>query len=283
MAGRTPVATSWSWYRRILVSLAALVLVAGCASRPETTAEPNTSEGLGLYGEAQDDGDPLETVNRFTFAFNLTLDVFIFKPAAATYRFLVPGEARDSVRNALRNLRSPVVLLNDVFQGEWDRAETTTMRFLINSTIGVLGLFDVAEGMGYPYHDEDFGQTLAVHGAGEGAYLVLPIFGPSSIRDGVGLAVDTFLDPFTYVADIYDAQNASIARTAVYGIDRRSRNIETLEDLQRDAIDFYARIRSLYRQTRANDIRNGAPEETPTPGLYSFDIPADDKNPDSDQ
>jgi phospholipid-binding lipoprotein MlaA len=269
--------SNWLWLRRILICLAALVLVAGCASQPDTAPGGPSSEESELFEEDIDDNDPLETINRFTFAFNLTLDVFIFKPAAATYRFLLPQVVRDSVRNVLRNVRTPVVLANDLFQGEMERAEHTAMRFLINSTIGVLGLFDVAEDMGYPYHDEDFGQTMAVHGAGEGAYLVLPLFGPSSIRDGIGLGVDTLLDPLTYILPIYDAEEVGIARTAVNGIDTRSRFIDTLDDLQRDAIDFYARIRSLYRQTRQNDIRNGEPQEIPTPGLYSFDFNIDDE------
>ena len=159
---------------------------------------------------------------------------------------------------------------------ELDRAEDTVVRFLVNSTVGVLGLFDVATDWGYPYHDEDFGQTLGVHGVGEGFYIVIPIFGPSSARDGIGTLVDTFLDPLTYVASNNDAEEYLILRTAVAGIDLRSRNIESLDDLKRDSIDFYARIRSLYRQRRANEIKNGEVEgDTPTPGLFSFDFESD--------
>jgi len=252
--------------------LVVLITVAACASRENdapVTAVPG--ETTDAYAIEDDDNDPLEIVNRFIFAFDMTLDVFIFKPAAATYRFLLPGVVRDSVRSVIRNLRSPVVVANDLFQGEMDRAETTTMRFLINSTVGVLGIIDVAEGWGYPYHDEDFGQTLAVHGAGEGFYLVLPIFGPSSVRDGAGLVVDIFLDPLTYVGQAYDVQTELLAPTVVGGIDKRSRNIETIENLQKDSIDFYARIRSLYRQTRANDIRNGASDDAQA-GIYSGEL-----------
>lgn len=267
---------------RLAAVLAVLLIVAGCASRPKAPDQAAEAQGTGAGEDIEelfvieDENDPLEIPNRFIFAFNMTLDVFIFKPAAATYRFLLPVQVRDSLRNFLRNLRTPVVLLNDLFQGEFERAETTTVRFALNSTAGVFGLFDVAADWGYPYHDEDFGQTLAVHGVGEGFYLVLPLFGPSSARDGVGIVVDTFLDPLTYVADQYDVQTQFLARPLVDGIDKRSRNIEDLEDLQRDAIDFYARIRSLYRQSRRNEINNGEVfGPTPMPGLSEMDFDLD--------
>lgn len=258
--------------RRFGAVLAVVLVLAACANRNADAPVAGTPSATADIYEIDDDNDPLEIVNRFIFAFDMTLDVFIFKPAAATYRFLLPVEVRDSVRNVIRNLRTPVVLANDLFQGEMERAETTTMRFLINTTVGVLGIFDVADGWGYPHHDEDFGQTLAVHGAGEGFYLVLPIFGPSSLRDGFGLVVDILLDPLTYVGQAYDVDDELLTRPVVGGIDTRSRNIETLEDLQKDSIDFYARIRSLYRQSRANDIRNGAGAGDQVPGLYSSEI-----------
>ena len=266
----------WPFYRRLIVVLAALTLVAGCASRPESASGQWSATNNQEIEEIDEENDPLELFNRFAFSFNLALDTFIFRPGAATYRFLLPVEVRDSVRNALRNLSTPVVLANDLLQGELERAETTLVRFFVNSTVGLLGLFDVAADWGYPYHDEDFGQTLAVHGVGEGFYLVLPILGPSNPRDGIGILVDTFLDPLTYVAKANDAEEYLIARTAVAGIDLRSRNIEALDDLKRDSIDFYARIRSLYRQKRINDINNGeAQDDMPTPGLYSFDFGTD--------
>ncbi len=269
----------WPLYRRLIVLLAALTLVAGCASQPKPAADTWSASDDQDIEEIDEENDPLELFNRFAFSFNLALDTFIFKPGAATYRFLLPVEVRDSVRNALRNLSTPVVLANDLLQGELDRAETTLVRFFVNSTVGLLGLFDVAADWGYPYHDEDFGQTLAVHGVGEGFYLVLPVLGPSNPRDGIGRLVDTFLDPLTYVAQANDAEEYLFARTVVSGIDFRARNIETLDDLKRDSIDFYARIRSLYRQSRANAISNGeAQDDMPTPGLYSFDFDTDDED-----
>lgn len=267
--------------RRLFAAGCLVLLLGACAGPADEDAGPVTGAEPAIPGyEVEGDNDPLELPNRFIFAFNQMLDVIIIRPAAEFYRFILPSEARDSIRNALRNLRSPVVLANDLFQGEMDRAETTFVRFVVNSTVGVAGLFDVAEDWGYPYHDEDFGQTLGVHGAGEGFYLVLPLFGPSSARDGVGLVVDIFLDPLTYVVANNDWEDYSMARTALTGIDARERNIETLEDLERDAIDFYARIRSLYRQTRDNAIRNGEADPdavSPAFGDFEFEDPAADE------
>ena len=212
---------------------------------------------------AGDDGDPLEIFNRFMFAINDTVDIFILKPIAVTYEFWVPQGVRNSVRNFLRNLRTPVILANDLFQGEMHRAEATVARFFINTTVGLAGLFDIAGDSGWDYHNEDFGQTLAVHGAGEGFYLVLPLIGPSSARDGAGFVVDHFLDPLTYLAPM----ETGLGRAGLTAVDFRSRNLELIEDLKRDSIDYYARIRSLYRQRRAHEISNGEADEAPVPAI----------------
>ena len=274
----------WSFTRRLIVFLAALTLVAGCASQPKPAADGWSGSDEQEMAELDTENDPFELLNRFTFAFNMALDTLVFQPVAATYRFLLPVEARNSVRNAVRNLRSPMILINDVLQVEMERARTTLVRFLVNSTMGVLGLFDVADDMGYPYHDEDFGQTLGAHGVGEGFYLVLPVLGPSNPRDGIGILVDMYLDPMIYAAEAADIEDFLLARTLAEGIDKRARNIETIEDLKRDSIDFYARVRSLYRQSRANEINNGeAPDDIPTPGLYSFGFDSDDEeNPEGE-
>jgi phospholipid-binding lipoprotein MlaA len=273
-----------SFYRRLIVFLAALTLVAGCASQPKPAADGWSESGEQEFAEVDTENDPLELLNRFTFAFNMALDTLVFQPVAATYRFVLPVKVRDSVRNAMRNLRSPLILINDVLQGEMERAGTTLARFLVNSTVGILGLFDVAADMGYVFHDEDFGQTLGAHGVGEGFYLVLPVLGPSSARDGVGMLVDYYLDPVNYAADAADIEDFLLVRTAVEGIDTRARNLDTIEDLKRDSIDFYARVRSLHRQSRINEINNGeAPEDSPTPGLYSFGFDSDDEEKSDDQ
>ncbi|MEX0921943.1 MAG: VacJ family lipoprotein [Rhodovibrionaceae bacterium] len=212
---------------------------------------------------AEDDGDPLEIFNRFMFAINDTVDIFILKPIAVTYEFWVPEGVRNSVRNFLRNLRTPVTLANDLFQGEMHRAEATLARFFINSTVGLAGLFDIAGDSGWDYHSEDFGQTMAVYGAGEGFYLVLPLIGPSSARDGAGRVVDHFLDPLTYLLPM----EYNLGRAGMTAVDFRSRNLDLIEDMKRDSIDYYARIRSLYRQTRLHEISNGEAGDAPGPAV----------------
>ena len=285
----------WRIAARLSALIAAGFLFAGCAVQPEDRAwstggalngesdgvariqfaQASSDDADTLFGvsEDEDDGnDPLEVPNRFIFAFNQGLDVILIKPVASGYRFLLPQAVRDSIRNVLRNLATPVVLINDLLQGEFERAQTTLGRFAINTSGGVLGLFDVAADEGLEYHVEDFGQTLGSYGVGEGAYLVLPIFGPSSIRDGTGRVVDIFLDPFTYLAWEKDLETENFVRSLVNGIDIRSRNIETLEDLERDSIDFYARVRSLWRQNRQNEIdnsRRATPSESP--GISALD------------
>jgi phospholipid-binding lipoprotein MlaA len=251
--------------------IALSVFLAACATNPQTadrqpgdpgptqlaqTGSDAWSESeSGEFGEVPDDNDPLEVPNRMFFAFNEALDFMVIRPVAVTYRYVVPVGVRNTVRNFLRNLRTPVTLANNLLQGDLDRAEITFTRFFINSTIGMLGLFDIAADSGFPYHEEDFGQTLGTYDAGEGFYLVLPVLGPSSLRDGAGRIVDIFLDPLTYLAP----QELNLGRAAASGVDYRSRNIEELDELKTDSLDFYARIRSLYRQHRENEINNGAP------------------------
>ena len=206
--------------------------------------------------EIQDPNDPFEVPNRFIFAFNQTLDVALIRPIAVLYRDLVPAYVRQRVHLALRNLNEPVTLANDMLQGNWDRAKTTWDRFLLNSTGGVLGFWDVATDLGHPYHKEDFGQTLGTYGVGGGPYLMLPILGPSNLRDATGKVVDIFLDPFFYIARETDKQEWQLYRFLLDGLDFRTRNLETLDEIERDALDFYARLRSLYRQKREAEIRN---------------------------
>jgi phospholipid-binding lipoprotein MlaA len=208
------------------------------------------------YEDIEEDNDPLEIPNRFIFAFNQALDFALIRPIAWVYREAVPQVVRNSIRNFLRNLKTPVILANDFLQGDLERARITTVRFVINTTGGLLGFFDLAIDEGYPYHSEDFGQTLGTWGVGEGVYLVLPLLGPSSARDATGRVVDHFLDPLTYVADEQGKEEWLLYRAALEGLDFRARNIDTLDEIERDALDFYARLRSLYRQHREAEINN---------------------------
>ena len=244
--------------RRFLVPVllaGALGAVAGCATPPSDPA---------ARAEFERTNDPLEPMNRTIFDVNLFLDHWLIKPVAQGYRNVVPEFARDSIRNFLRNLGEPVIFANDMMQGEFKSANDSAARFIINSTFGLGGLIDFAAKTGIERQTGDFGQTLYRWGSPEGPYLVLPIFGPSNPRDAIGMGIDGLMDPFQYLAGAYGAANSStISRFAATGVDLRSRNIETLDDLQRNAIDFYAEMRSLYRQHRADELRHGRPAPMP--------------------
>ncbi|MEQ8369750.1 MAG: VacJ family lipoprotein [Alphaproteobacteria bacterium] len=215
--------------------------------------------------------DPLEPINRGIFAFNQALDTAVIAPAARLYREL-PDPARKGVSNFLAHLRSPVILINDLLQGEFERAGVTLSRFAIN-TVAFLGLFDAASDIGLEAHDEDFGQTLAVWGVGDGLYLVLPVFGPSTPRDAVGLAVDgLWLDSLNLYLRNTDQSEWVYARGGAVAIDSRSQVLDDVDELKRASTDFYATIRSLYVQRRMAQINNGfLPNSLPAPSL-SLDV-----------
>jgi phospholipid-binding lipoprotein MlaA len=228
--------------------------------------EMSQSKAPVLFAQAvmvEDDNDPLEGLNRGIFEFNRVVDGVLIKPIAQIYRGVLPQQAQDSVRSFLRNLRTPMILANDVLQGDMDRAGTTISRFLVNTTLGILGVFDVAAQLGIPFHDEDFGQTLGVWGVGEGFYLVLPILGPSNPRDLVGSATEWFLDPVNIYFDHKDWDGLPYVRAGLAGIDARARSIDVLEELERTSLDYYAAIRSLYRQQRDAAILNNKSADDP--------------------
>jgi phospholipid-binding lipoprotein MlaA len=245
------------------------LLAAGCATKPD----PTDQAAVEAYNEAN---DPLEPMNRYFFEVNQFLDEILLKPFAGWYHLALPDPAEDGVRNFLRNLKSPVYLANDLFQGEWDRAGTTAARFAINSTVGIGGIFDVASLLDLKHHEEDFGQTLAVYGTGEGPYLHLPIIGPSNPRDATGRLVDYALDPLTWVGYIYDVSYINTARAGLDAIDTRARNLEAIDELKKGSVDFYATVRSLYRQRRNDLIKNGETEQTASQIITEEMIPEDD-------
>jgi phospholipid-binding lipoprotein MlaA len=201
--------------------------------------------------------DPNEAMNRKIFEFDQKLDSWTLRPTAVAYSKYIPTPIREGAHNLLANLDLPKTFANDLLQAEPRRAAQTVARFTINSTLGVAGAFDVASGFGVPAHTEDFGQTLAVWGVGEGSYLVLPLFGPDPPRDVFGQAVDFLFDPTVY---IHMRQHLwwVMGREYATFVDVRARNMETLEDIERNSLDYYATTRSLYRQYRASEIRNGA-------------------------
>ena len=229
---------------------------------------------IDMAAEEDDDvNDPIEPLNRFIFGFNEFFYAILLRPISKAYNYL-PQPVREAVSNVLDNVNSPVVLANDVLQGEGERALQTTGRFLINSTAGLAGLFDVAEMIGIPEHDEDFGQTLGVWGVGEGFYLVLPLLGPSSPRDAVGkLGVDPFFNPLGLWLDNTNRDEIFYALVGARAIDEFAGLVDELEQIKKTSIDYYAAIRSMYRQKREAEIKNGEDVDLPPiPDLgFQFD------------
>ena len=234
----------------LLAALCASLLVSACATNdPEAIAQ----------------NDPWEPTNRAIFDFDIQVDHAVARPVAKFYRSAVPEPAREGIHNALTNLNSPVVFTNDVLQGEADKATDTFGRFVINSTVGVAGLVDIAAKMGIPGHDNDFGITLGKNGIAEGSYLVLPFAGPKPPRDLLGTVVDQAFDPLTYV-QFHGRDTWMVVKFGVAIIDSRTSQLDAIESIERSSIDFYATTRNLYRQSRnaqINEGRAGAADDLP--------------------
>jgi phospholipid-binding lipoprotein MlaA len=243
-------------------ALRAISVTLGLALAACATGQPGPSDDPYAVN------DPLESVNRGVFSFNQVVDRNVIKPVAQGYRYALPQEVRDSIRNFFTNLRSPVIMFNDAIQGQGKLAGDTFGRMWLNTILGLGGIFDVASRAGIPFHDADFGQTFGVWGVGPGPYVVLPILGPSNPRDTVGLVAGWYADPANGVASAEDVGWVAYPRAAVEGIDLRSRNIEILDRIESTSLDYYATIRSLYSQRRDAKIRHEAPPEA-APGLTS--------------
>lgn len=215
--------------------------------------------------------DPFEKFNRAMFSFNEAVDRHALEPIARGYRAVTPAPLREGVGNALSNLKAPVVFANDVLQAAPSRAATTAARFGVNSTVGVAGIFDVASTMGLERHSEDFGQTLGRWGVGAGPYLVLPLLGPSSVRDAAGSGVDAALNPINYAE--FDGEDAfRVSRTVIGVIDAREGALEAVDSLRETSIDPYVSVRTTYTLLREASVRNG---QTNVQDLPEFEeIPA---------
>ena len=215
--------------------------------------------GCATINNPTDARDPLEPVNRAIYSFNDHVDHLLLKPAAEIYRGVLPPIVRTGVSNFFSNINDVLVALNNLLQGKIDKAASDAGRVVVNSTIGLLGVFDVATGMGLEKHDEDFGQTLGYWGVGNGPYLVLPFFGPSNFRDAAGRFVDFYTDPITYVDPPHD-------RNILWGvriINRRAELLGATEVLETAALDPYAFVRDGYLQRRRNLIHDGNPPREP--------------------
>jgi phospholipid-binding lipoprotein MlaA len=222
--------------------------------------------------------DPLEPTNRVFYAVNNGLDTVILAPVARGYRWVFPQPVRDGVHNVLSNINSPALLANDMLQGKPRHAGDTFMRFLINSTAGVGGVFDVAKKVGYPGHDNDAGITLAMWGLPNGPYLFLPVLGPSSPRDAGGFAANIALDPLTYPSGGgWTALGWSRLGTAA--VDARSAHLDDIEQIKASALDPYATFRSLYQQNRQSQIDQAGHGDAPHTVPNWFSSPAATSTP----
>ena len=236
----------------ILITTIALTVNASAGSDGELLMKKNQPSEV---------KDCFEKLNRATFAFNNALDGIIFKPVASVYKRF-PSPVKTGVSNSIDNLSNLVTIPNNLLQGEFSRAGVNTGRFLINSTVGLLGLIDVASYLGFEdYEREDYGQSLAKHGVGPGCYIVLPVLGPSTARDTVGTAFN-FLggDPWYNITVRNDTQYVShedyYVSKVTGGVDFRAKNYNSIENLKTNSVDFYASVKSLYLQDRQQKILN---------------------------
>jgi phospholipid-binding lipoprotein MlaA len=243
-------------WRQFLFCLMCLLLLAGCASAPPDYTTQTK--------------DPWQKMNRITFAFNQKVDKAIARPVAKAYARAVPRQARDGIHNFLDNLGAPVTIINDLLQGQIRYTFKDTGRFLVNSTIGLLGWFDVAKHMGLPEHEADLGETLAHFGVPSGPYLVIPILGPSSVRDAGSLYADYYANPIQNNMQVR-YRNAS---TILNGIDTRASLLD-LDSTIDSAYDPYSFMRDLWIQHRRFQLYNGNP-----PMQYPDypDLPPDDSD-----
>ncbi len=234
------------------------------AASDEVSTASQDFETTGVEDEIY---DPLEPVNRAIFKFNNVADKVILEPVAKGYKKL-PSPVQTGISNFLGNLKMPLVFVNQLLQGQGKNAAESTGRFLVNSTAGVFGLIDVADKIGLEEKEEDFGQTLATWGVGDGFYIVLPLFGPSNLRDMLSLYPDMQMDPIYYVENRsynipqpkgelsgYSRKTLQSAQlTILKTINRESLRIGQYQDLKKDAIELYPFLRDVYEQNRAKLI-----------------------------
>jgi phospholipid-binding lipoprotein MlaA len=260
------------------LAFAASLAVTGLLAVPSARAQQPLAPAPSAAPEpaAEDNGDPWENTNRAIFNFNQGVDRNVLVPVSNAYRTVLPLPVRDAIHDFLQNLNGPIIFANDVLQGQIGLARDTLGRFVVNTTIGLGGIVDVATKAGIPYHTNDLGITLASWGITSGPYMMLPVLGPSNPRDLFGDVADSFGDPGNIVASDYHYIWATFARGATSGIDERSRNIESLAEIERTSLDYYATIRSLARQRRAAQIRHqkeDVPNAAPLQGASAIPAP----------
>jgi len=204
--------------------------------------------------------DPLEPFNRVLFGVNEAIDLVVLRPVSFVYRTIVPTPMRQGIANMVANAYAPVTFANDLLQGDPEAAKVTLVRFMVNSTAGFAGMVDAAAAAGLNRRDEDFGQTMAVWGAGPGPYLVVPVVGPTTVRDGVGRIVDIAFNPLTWIL-WYQPAEVQLAPYMARVVTTHESVMDDLQALRETSPDFYASLRDIYMQKREADIANGVAAE----------------------
>ena len=249
-------------FMSLALALSVSLVATGCAS----TGQP--TEDMIVNGEVIN--DPFEGGNRVVMKINEGIDKAVLEPVARGYRYVAPKPVRTSVRNFLRNLKSPIIMGNQLLQGDLEGFANATGRLVINTLLGVGGLFDVADMGGIPYESEDFGQTLAVWGVGNGPYIIIPIIGPSTMRDGTGMLVDSFADPVRIYMFNHDLEWLHYVRLGVTVIDTREEYLDIIDDLRRNSFDYYAAVRSAYYQRRQALVNDMDPSTASGPEIPDY-------------
>lgn len=232
------------------------------ASLPPSASEPAIEPDIDDPLESELDErqtsfpDPLENLNRRTLGLNQTVDRWVISPVTRAYGYVVPDRAKQSVRDFFSNLESPAIFVNDVLQGEIGGAATTIARFSVNTIFGLAGLFDPASSIGLERHSADFGQTLAMNGVGSGPFLIVPLLGPTTVRDGIGTLVDVALQPTIYLLGPAPLVVASV-QEGTDGLTFREAHDEDLQRLEGASLDYYAALRSAYYQNRMATLGEG--------------------------
>jgi phospholipid-binding lipoprotein MlaA len=250
-----------------VASLALVLLALSVASRGARAAapgeEPQDATTPGPQRSAADDAldqepprvwDPFENANRRTFRMNRSIDRWFWSPLTRGYQFVVPGFGRQALRRAIINLESPALFVNNVLQLAPLDALITLQRFGVNSTIGLAGLFDPAARLGLPGTHTDFGQTLAIYRVDSGPYLIMPVLGPTTVRDGVGYLVDFMFQPTTYILPGFTLFIYAAIHQGGAGLTARDAHAVELHALEASSVDFYAALRSAWYQNREATI-----------------------------
>ncbi len=256
-----------SWLA-LAVTVAGPLFLSACAT-PPPASDPDA------LADFRETNDPLEPTNRVFYAVNNGIDKVVLRPLAIGYRAVLPETVRSHTHNVLVNLGTPVQLFNDMLEARPRRAGDSLMRLLLNTTVGVGGVFDVASDLGWPDHDSDGGITLALWGIPNGPYLFLPIFGPSSPREATGMGVDYVVNPLSWIGRGPTVDALGYSKTGLSALDARAAVLDDLDKITSQALDPYATIRSLYRQRRASQIdtvREG--DQATVPAWFSSVAPA---------